>query len=100
VRLKKMRPGIIVYDVCGTKMGNTTISTVSVYQVEIVSVDFDRNTVNAKWNHNRERTYYYGSWKKWRAKKPILVETAFGAYRMATRQEIADMAQRQSEATP
>jgi hypothetical protein len=89
VKIEKLQPGMIVYDVGRTKMGNTTMSTVSVWGVYIVSVDAEKNTVIAKWNGNKERTYYSRTWSKWRKKSPMLVRTGMGAYRLANREEIS-----------
>ena len=78
-----------VYDVGRTKMGNTTLSTVSVWSVYIVSVDVEKQTVDARWNGNAQRTYYSGTWSKWREKRPMLIRTGMGAHRLARREEIA-----------
>lgn len=91
MKLESLKPGMVVYDVGRTKMGNTTITTVSVWMVRIVSVDAERRTVVASWNTNRERTCYEHQWKKWRLKKPVLVRSSFGRARLATREEQAAM---------
>lgn len=89
MKLEKLQPGMTVYDVGRTKMGNTTLSTVSVWGVHIVSVDAEKKTVVARWNGNPERTYYSGTWSKWREKRPLLIRTSMGAQRLANREEIA-----------
>jgi hypothetical protein len=89
VKIEKLQPGMTVYDVGRTKMGNTTLSTTLVWDVYIVSVDVEKKTVVARWNGNQERTYYFRTWSKWREKRPMLVRTGMGAYRLANRAEIA-----------
>lgn len=89
MKLEKLQPGMTVYDVGRTKMGNTTLSTVSVWGVHVVSVDANKKTVVARWNGNAERTYYPGTWSKWREKRPMLIRTGMGAHRLANREEIA-----------
>lgn len=89
MKIEKLHPGMTVYYVGRSKMGNTTLSTVSVWSVYIVSVDADNKTVVAKWNGNPQRTYYFGTWSKWREKRPMLVRTGMGAHRLANRAEIS-----------
>lgn len=89
MKFEKLKPGMTVYDVGRHKMGNTTISTVTVWAVRIVSVDAEKRTVEAIWNGNGARTYRERAYKKWREKKPLLVEDFFGSKRLATREEIA-----------
>lgn len=88
MKIENLKPGMIVYDVHRYKMGNTTISTVGVWEVEIVAVGLASQIVVAKWNHNQERKYWRGHWSKWRAKKPLLIKLGFGHYRLANREEI------------
>ena len=88
MKFEKIRPGMIVYDVGRQKLGNTTLSTVVVWGVNIVSVDAEKRTVDAEWNHNLIRTYSEREYKKWRAAKPVLVEGFFGNYRLATKDEV------------
>lgn len=76
-----------VYDVGRTKMGNTTLTTISVWPVGIISVNLEKRTVQASWNGNPARTYSEGKWSKWRAEKPVLVRSALGRYRLATPEE-------------
>jgi hypothetical protein len=88
MKIDKLQPGQIVYDVGRVKMGNTTISTVAVWNVRIVSVDVDAGTVVASWNSNPERKYYGREIRRWRAKRPVLVRSGLG-YRLAKRGEVA-----------
>lgn len=89
MKFEKLQPGMTVYDVGRTTMGNTTIKTVSVWGVLILSVNAEKRTVEASWNGNPGRTFYEGSWSKWRANRPMLIRGLSGRHRLATREEIA-----------
>jgi hypothetical protein len=79
---------MIVYDVGSHKMGNTTMTTVAVWSVQIVSVDAEKRTVTARWNGNAERKYFEGDIKRWRENRPMLIRSPMGRARLATREEI------------
>ena len=86
--IDKLKPGVIVYDVQRYRMGNTTLRSVGVWEVRIVSVDTETQTVVASWNHNRPEVYRSRIWSKWRLKKPKLIDTGFcGQKRLAKRGE-------------
>ncbi len=87
MKIENLKEDQIVYEVGRQKMGNTTISTVVVWEVRIVSVDLERRIVKARWNSNPTREYREMTWRKWRAVKPMLVLSGFGC-RLATREEI------------
>lgn len=87
MKFEKLKPGMVVFDVGRHKMGNTTMSTVAVWQVRVISVDQEAQTVVASWNSNPARTYYSRSVAKWREKAPMLVRGASGRARLATREE-------------
>lgn len=87
MKFEKLKPGMVVYDVGRTKMGNTTMSTVSVWQVAIKEIDAERRRVLASWNCNAPRYYYENSISKWREKEPMLIRSEFGSRRLATREE-------------
>lgn len=89
MKIEKLQPGMTVYDVHRHKLGNTTISSVGVWEVVIVSVDTEYQSVVARWNGNKERTYYRNTWSKWRANRPMLIRSPMGYSRLATRAEIA-----------
>ena len=84
----KLQPGTIVYDVQKQRMGNTTMPTVSVYEVRIISVDAEKQTVVASWNNNRPQTYTFSRWSKWRVKRPALITGMCGSKRIAKRGEV------------
>lgn len=88
MKFEKLKPGQIVYDLGRHKMGNTTISTVAIWEVRIISVDAERRRVEASWNGNRPRVFYESDARKWRERPPMLVEGFFGSRRLATREEI------------
>lgn len=96
--IKKLAPGMTVYDVHSTKMGNTTISSVGVWFVKIVSVDVENRTVVASWNSNAPRKYYPKSWSKWKAKQPVLITGAFGSQRIATKFDLAEIKKKAEQA--
>lgn len=97
MKFEKLKPGMVVYDVGSGRLGNTTLRTVRVWEVKIISVDETRREVTASWNTNTPRTYTERSYKQWREKRPMLVGTLMGGYRLANREEIK--AARASEAT-
>lgn len=92
MKIEKLQPDMIVYDVGRHKMGNTRISTVAVWPVRIISIDLEKKTVLASWNTNQPRTFYERSIKKWRADKPVLIRGVMGYARLATREERKKMA--------
>ncbi len=85
MKLENLAPEQIVYDAHKSKMGNTTMRSMGVWQVKIISVDLERQTVEASWNDNSPRTYGKESWSKWRAVKPILIGS--NIKRLATKEE-------------
>jgi hypothetical protein len=88
MKLEKLKSGMTVYDVGRNKMGNTTISTVVVWHVQILDVNFSERSVVASWNSNPERKYRESAWSKWRIKKPQLIRMALGNQRVARRGEL------------
>lgn len=70
-----------------SRMGNTTMSTVTVWPMRIEAVDTEERTVRASCSSNSVCTYaaYQGS--KWRMKRPDLVQGPLGNYRLAKRGE-------------
>ena len=88
MKIEKLKPGMVVYDVGRHKMGNTTISTVAVWEVRIISVDVASGIVQAIWNSNDAQTYRQHQITRWRAKRPTLIRSGLGNYRLATRAEL------------
>lgn len=87
MKIEKLKPGMTVYSVTRRKMGNTNISTVSLYLVLIVHVDGEKGTVLASWNNNPVREYHKNTWSKWRIKPPLLMHSITGSARIARRGE-------------
>lgn len=90
MKIENLSAGQIVYDVGTTRMGNTSMRTVSVWLVRIEAVDVEAGVVVASWNGNKARSYYKEAWSRWRKNKPVLVKSGLG-HRLATRAEIAAM---------
>lgn len=87
MKFEKLQPGMTVYDVGRSKMGNTTLTTVSVWAVRVIEVDAERRQVLASWNTNTPRLFRERVVAKWREKAPMLVSTTMGRKRLATREE-------------
>lgn len=85
----QLQNGMTVYDVQRRKMGNTRISTVAVFPVQVVEV-LD-GAVRIKWNGNTPHTVPISNCKSWRIKKPETIETGlFGQRRLATKKDKAE----------
>lgn len=87
MKLSRLQTGQIVYDVAKTRMGNTTLRTVSVWRVRVIAVDSEKATVTASWNGNPARTYTARAVKRWRATEPTLIRSVMGVARLARRGE-------------
>lgn len=88
MKLERLKPGMIVYDVQRVRMGNTKLRSTCVYGVRVISVDAERKVVTASWNGNIAREFWAATWSKWRLKKPKLVDTGFcGQKRLARKGE-------------
>jgi hypothetical protein len=58
IKFSKIEPGMTLYDVRRTKMGNTTMGEWSLWPVKIISVDREAQTARVVWNScNPEETY-------------------------------------------
>jgi hypothetical protein len=86
LKFERIQPGMVLYDVGRTKMGNTTMSTISVWSVRIISVDADTRSAMVSWNTNKPTRYYEHSPKRLKEKQPMLIKIGFG-HRLATREE-------------
>jgi hypothetical protein len=98
MKIEQLKAGQIVWDVQRRKMGNTTMSTLSVFDVVIHSVHLDSKTpcVMASWNGNPRALHFLRDIKKWRKSKPVLIYSATGRGRLATREELKEMKARQA----
>lgn len=86
MEISKLKAGETFWSVERTRMGNTMVKTTSVYKVEILSVDESGKFFTYRWNGRRESNGYRVP-ANWKRKKPMLVPTYFGGYRLATREE-------------
>lgn len=68
VALRTLKPGDVVFDTARTKMGNTTMSTLSCWRVRIVEVHPDH--VVASWNGNPAKAYRAWAIKRWTRTPP------------------------------
>ena len=89
MKFEKLKPGMVVYDVHKTKIGNTTRSTLGTWTVRIISVDPEKRSCMASWNSNPPQRFYEHSINKWKAERPCLVRTPSGGMRRPTREELA-----------
>lgn len=88
MKIEKIKPGMKLFSVSKGKMGNTTLTTISVHPVSVIEVNVEKRTVTASWNSNAARIYRENSWSKWRAKQPHLIRSGMGCARLAAREEI------------
>lgn len=89
MKFDALETGMVVYDLCSHRMGNTTIRTLSLYEVKIIAVDPNKREVVYSWNGNRAESGSEYCCARWTKKKPVLVRSNMGYYRKATREEIA-----------
>jgi hypothetical protein len=69
ISIKALKPGDVVYDARMTRMGNTTMRRLSVWEVRIVEVN--ESYVVARWNGNPAKNYYARAGKlPWRRTSP------------------------------
>ncbi len=88
MKLEKLKPGMVVFDLWRHKMGSTTIPTLSIVKVCIISIDPEKRTATAHWNYNDARTYGETKIARWHEKEPLLIRSTAGHARRATRDEI------------
>lgn len=91
MKLEKLEPGMVVWDVRKHNMGNTTVKTVSVYQVSIIEVNKEEGWFIYSWNGNNPRKGYEGQTAKFKKNKPVTIRSQMGYARLATREEIKAM---------
>lgn len=89
MKLTSLKPGDLVFNVEKTKMGNTTLKTISIYPVKIIEVH--ENHVIASWNGNAPKRFGENVVSKWKKKQPVTILSGFGIRRLATKEEIAEM---------
>lgn len=91
IKFEKLKEGMTLWTVSKHKMGNTTISTVSVHAVKIISVDEHERSFVYSWNGNSPQQGREWQLKQFKIKEPILIRSRMGYARLATRAEIAAM---------
>jgi hypothetical protein len=99
VKFEKIEPGMVLYDVHTYKMGNTSVRSIGAWSVRILSVDRAKRSAQVSWNGNQAQTYYAAKLEKLKDKRPVLVRTAYGAYRRPTREEAKALKQAAKETT-
>lgn len=57
IKFEKIEPGMKLLDIHREKMGNTTMSQLALWKVEIISVDREKRTAVVSWNGNPHRTW-------------------------------------------
>lgn len=85
IKFEKITPGMTLYDVHSTRMGNTTMRTMGVWHVRVIEVDAERRRALVSWNTNSPVWWNQWELSKLRAKQPVLVGTL--AKRLQTRAE-------------
>ena len=88
-KIEKIKPGQVLWSVSSGRLGNTMLTTKNLYPVRVVEVDMANKRVLASWNGNPERWMYQVA--KLRVTKPVMVKSAFGSSRLATRAELKAM---------
>lgn len=87
MKLSQLEVGMTVWSLSWTKMGNTTIKTVTLHSVVIKEVH--DNHVIASWNGNAPRRFGETAITGWKKEKPLLIRDRSGSARLATREEKA-----------
>ena len=90
MKIDKLKPGMIVYDVHSHRMGNTTMRTLGVWRIRIEQLDLEKRTVYASWNNNPARWFHSNIWSKWKLKEPVLIRGGITT-RRPTHEELAQI---------
>jgi hypothetical protein len=57
IKFEKIQPGMVLWDRHREKMGNTTMSRLGEWRVEVISVDAAHRNAVVSWNHNAPRVW-------------------------------------------
>lgn len=76
--LKKLKPGMTVYDVRKMSGLETFHGKWKSYTVSIIEINEENNMVLASWNSNKAKWYIERTWSKWRMNLPKEVGNAKG----------------------
>ena len=98
MKFDKLKPGMIVWDVHSTRMGNTTLRTLGTWPVQVIEVDAENRRALVSWNGNKSSWMHEGFFEKLKAERPYLVRSGMGYYRRPTREELAEYRRKQKEA--
>lgn len=94
MKIESLKPNMRVWDVGRRRMGNTTISTVCVWAVDVKLVDLEGRKVTASWNGNSYRVFGEHEVSRWRLSEPVTIAAGMmGRRRLATRAELKAMKQ-------
>lgn len=85
MKISSLKPGDTAWQLYRHKMGNTTISTLSVWRVSVKEVHEDH--VIASVNGNAHRKYRERDVAKWKKKEPVVIRSRMGYSRLATNTE-------------
>ncbi|PKH21431.1 hypothetical protein CIG19_16660 [Enterobacterales bacterium CwR94] len=85
MKISSLKVGDIVYMLYRHKMGNTTISTISVWRVSVKEVHADH--VIASVNGNAARKCSAHEVATWKKNEPVLIRSVMGHSRLATKAE-------------
>jgi len=89
MKFESLKPGMVVYDIRKHRMGNTTINTLSLYEVRVLEVDQEGGRVTYSWNGNLSEVGSRYACEPWKKNKPLLIRSAMGYCRLATKEEKA-----------
>jgi len=89
MKFESLKPGMVVYDIRKHRMGNTTINTLSLYEVRVLEVDHEKGKVTYSWNGNRSVVSSRYACEPWKKNKPLIIRSAMGYCRLATKEEKA-----------
>ena len=70
IKFEKLEVGMRLFDIHRTAMGNTTMTEMGCWEVEIVSVDRIKRTAKVIWNSNPAEEWSAAQLNKLYAKKP------------------------------
>lgn len=84
MKFEKIKPGDILYDAYKTRMGHTTLRTVSVFEVRIIEINPEGRCALVSWNTNSPRRMGARELEKLRGSRPKLVASSFGSHRFQT----------------
>ena len=91
MKLSSLKPGMTVWSVRKHLMGNTTIKTISVYEVNIIEVNHDEGWFTYSWNGNSVQKGHDHTASQFKKNKPVTIRCSMGYRRLATRAEIQEM---------